>query len=146
MVPPRVEAEAGGVGGAGRVSPEEAALGEVRSAVAGVTEARGAGEARGEVEVRGAVGGGSVTELWQVTLPGCWPALGGGGSEGAEGEVTAPALGTHRARGQAAGLWLAAGVGTVTQQPTVTVLPGLSEPIATHGPGEYLKRSSTSEI
>ena len=95
MVPPRVEAEAGGVGGAGRVSPEEAALGEVGAAVAGVTEASRAGETRGKVEVRGTVGRGSVTELRQITLPGCWPALGDGGSEGAEGEVTAPTLRTH---------------------------------------------------
>ena len=140
VVAPPVQPEALRPGWPGLGSPEQPALGLVGAALAGVTEAlpARAGQTRGLVKVRGTVGRLPVTALSQVALTGGGPALCAGRGEGAAGEVAAPAGAAGGARGEAAGLGVTAGSRAVRDQATVTLLPGLQEPVATHRTSEYL--------
>ena len=112
----------------------------------GVTEAVSVltRETRGLVDVRGTEGGLAVTELRQVTLARGRPALSAGRGEGAAGDLAAPAGAAGGARAEAAGLGVTAGVGAVLHQATVTLLPGLRQPVTTHRTSEYLNTISLS--
>ena len=140
-VAPGVETEAGRVRGPGLVAPEYPALGQVRAALSSVTVSSGTGTARSQVVVRRTVRGEAVTLLGQVTLPARWPALPAGGGEGAGGEVAAGALGAVCPGGEGAGVGLAARVGAVLSEATVTLLPWLCQPVTTDRTGEYLNIS-----